>query len=186
MVDFFVGREEKKKRTLGIRDKQILWERAGHKCEACEKEITYPEMQAGHKTAASKGGNATLRNCVCLCYKCNKLQGTDSWKTFLKKLGKQGSVKSKSGVKQTLQGLTLPKLRFLAKKHKIKVKGRIEEGLFEDRKIPPSKAQYVTALAKRLTEKDIESDLKEFKPKPKKKRKKDRFSPFGIDFGIDF
>ena len=176
--------EKPKKRTLGIRDKQILWERAGHKCEACEKEITYPEMQAGHKTAASKGGDATLRNCVCLCYKCNKLQGTDSWKTFLGKLGKQGSVSSNSGVKQTLKGLTLPKLRFLAKKHKIKVKGRIEKesplllpfGIeiesFEDRKLPPSKAQYVTALAKRLPEKDIESDLKEFKPKPKKKRKK--------------
>jgi hypothetical protein len=109
---------------------------------------------------------------VCLCYKCNKLQGTDSWKTFLRKLGKQGSVSSRSGVKQTLQGLTLPKLEFLAKKHKINVKGRIKEGLFEDRKLPPTKAQYVTALAKRLTEKDIESDLKEFKQKPKKKRKK--------------
>ncbi|MCK5265291.1 MAG: HNH endonuclease [Candidatus Thorarchaeota archaeon] len=161
---------KKKKRTLGIRDKQILWERAGHKCEACGKEITYPEMQAGHKIAASKGGDATLRNCVSLCYKCNKLQGTDSWKTFLRKLGKQGSVSS--GVKQTLKGLTLPKLKFLAKKHKIKVKGRIEEGLFEDRELPPTKAQYVTALAKRLTEKDIESNLKEFTEKPKKKRKK--------------
>ncbi len=170
-----------KKRTLGIRDKQILLERAGYKCEACGKEIRFSEMQVGHKTAASKGGDATLRNCVSLCYKCNKLQGTDSWKTFLKKLGKQGSIKSKSGVKQTLQGLTLPKLRFLAKKHKIKVKGRIEEGLFEDRKLPPTKAQYVTALAKKLTEKDIKSDLKEFKPKPKKKRKK-TWLPFGIDW----
>jgi len=168
----FWWEEKPKKRTLGIRDKQILWERAGHKCEACGKEITYPEMQAGHKIAASKGGDATLRNCVSLCYKCNKLQGTDSWKTFLRKLGKQGSVSSKSRVKQTLKELTLPKLKFLAKKHKIKVKGRIEEGLFEDRKLPPTKAQYVTALAKKLTEKDIESDLKEFKPKPKKKRKK--------------
>jgi hypothetical protein len=162
--------EKPKKRTLGTRDKQILWERAGHKCEACRKEITFPEMQVGHKTAHSKGGDATLRNCVSLCYKCNKLQGTDSWKTFLRKLGKQGSVSSDSGVKQTLNGLALPKLKLLAKKHKINVKGRIEKGLFEDRKMPPSKAQYVTALAKRLTERDIESDLKEFTQKPKKKR----------------
>lgn len=177
----FWWEEKPTKRTLGIRDKQILLERAGYKCEACGKEIRFSEMQVGHKTAASKGGNATLENCVCLCYKCNKLQGTDSWETFLKKLGKQGSVSSNSGVKQTLQGLTLPKLRFLAKKHKIKVKGRIEEGLFEDRKIPPSKAQYVTALAKRLTEKDIESDLKEFTQKPKKKRKKSsRVGVFGV------
>jgi len=148
-------------------------------CEACGKEIRFSEMQVGHKTAASKGGNATLRNCVCLCYKCNKLQGTDSWKTFLKKMRKQGSVSS--GVKQTLKGLTLPKLKFLAKKHKIKVKGRIEEGLFEDRELPPTKAQYVTALVKRLTEKDIESDLKEFTEKPKKKREKSsRIGAFGV------
>jgi len=170
-----------KKRTLGLRDKQILLERAGYKCEACGKEIRFSQMQVGHKIAASKGGEATLENCVSLCYKCNKLQGTDSWKTFLKKLGKQGSVKSNSGVKQTLQGLTLPKLRFLAKKHKIKVKGRIEEGLFEDRELPPTKAQYVTALVKRLTEKDIESDLKEFTEKPKKKREKSsRIGAFGV------
>ena len=162
--------EKPQKRTLGTREKQILLERAGYRCEACGKEIRFSEMQVGHKTAHSKGGKATLRNCVCLCYKCNKLQGTDSWKTFLRKLGKQGSGSSNSGVKQTLNGLTLPKLRFLAKRHKIKVKGRIEEGLFEDRKIPPSKAQYVTALAKRLTEQDIESDLKEYTKKPKKKR----------------
>ena len=93
-----------KKRTLGIRDKQILLERAGYKCEACGKEIKFAEMQVGHKTAASKGGKATLENCVCLCYKCNKLQGTDSWETFLKKLGKQGKTqkpkkKKKNGVK---------------------------------------------------------------------------------------
>ncbi len=173
--------EKPKKRTLGTRDKQILLERAGYKCEACGKEIRFSEMLVGHKTAYSKGGEATLGNCVCLCYKCNKLQGTDSWETFLGKLGKQGRVSSDSGVKQTLNGLTLPKLRFLAKRHKIKVKGRIEEGLFEDRKIPPSKAQYVTALATRLTEKDIESDLKEYTQKPKQKRKeKTKIRLFGF------
>lgn len=76
------------KRTLGIRDKQILYHRAKGKCEACRRKIEFSEMQTGHKTAASKGGSATLRNSVCLCYKCNKLQGTDSWVTFMKKMGK--------------------------------------------------------------------------------------------------
>lgn len=78
----------KSKRTLGSRDKQILYERAGKKCESCGKSIDFSEMQSGHKTAASKGGSATLRNSVCLCYKCNKLQGTDRWATFMKKKGK--------------------------------------------------------------------------------------------------
>ncbi len=77
-----------KKRTLGIRDKQILYRRAKGKCEACGRKIDFDEMHSGHKNAASKGGSATLRNSVCICARCNKLQGTDSWATFMKKMGK--------------------------------------------------------------------------------------------------
>jgi ubiquitin C-terminal hydrolase len=160
--------EEPIKRTLGIRDKQILWERAGHKCQACGKELDFTEMQVGHKTAASKGGRATLRNCVCLCYKCNKLQGTDSWKVFLRKMGKQED----SRTKEILRGLTIKKLRFLAKRFNVKVRGRTEEGLFQDYSIPPSKTQYVNALAKRVSEKDIASALKEMPLTKKKKRRR--------------
>ena len=72
--------EKPSKRTLGIRDKQILYRNANSKCQnpACERSIDFDEMQVGLKTAASEGGKATFRNCVCLCYTCNKLQGTDS------------------------------------------------------------------------------------------------------------
>lgn len=73
---------------MGERDKQILYKRANGICECCEKKIDYSAMQSGHKKAAAKGGNATLGNSVCLCYECNKLQGTDSWATFMKKMGK--------------------------------------------------------------------------------------------------
>ena len=89
------------KRTLGIRDKQILYQRAKGKCEACGKKIEFSEMQTGHKTAASKGGSTTFRNSVCLCYKCNKLQGTDSWATFMKKYGKSNTRSVTSGKKRS-------------------------------------------------------------------------------------
>ena len=85
--------EKKEKRSLGIRDKKILYERANHKCECCEKKIEFSEMVVGHKRAYSKGGATSLKNTVCLCYKCNNLQGTDSWDIFLKKLGKQPKSK---------------------------------------------------------------------------------------------
>ena len=77
------------KRTLSIRDRQILYRRAKKRCEnpACGREIEFDEMQVGHKKAWSKGGRTTLANSVCLCYRCNKLQGTDSWAVFLKKQG---------------------------------------------------------------------------------------------------
>jgi uncharacterized protein YneF (UPF0154 family) len=160
--------DEPVRRTLGIRDKQILWERARHKCQACGKELDFTEMQVGHKIAASKGGSASLRNSVCLCYKCNKLQGTDSWSVFLKKMGKQPEDLR---VKKILKSLSLQKLKFLAKKHNIRVRGRTEESWLEEHYVAPSKTQYVNALAKQISEKEIESSLKEI-PKLTKKRKR--------------
>ena len=43
-------------------------------------------MQVGHGRAYSKGGATTLANSACLCYRCNKLQGTGSLETLKKKL----------------------------------------------------------------------------------------------------
>ena len=96
-----LGSQKSSKRTLGIRDKQILYHRAKGKCEACGKKIEFSEMLTGHKTAASKGGSTTFRNSVCLCYKCNKLQGTDSWATFMKKRGKSNTRSVTSGKKRS-------------------------------------------------------------------------------------
>jgi len=76
-------------KNLGERDKKILYRLAKKRCEACGKRIEYDEMQAGHKLARSKGHAATLQNSVCLCWRCNNLQGTDSWKTFMQKQGKE-------------------------------------------------------------------------------------------------
>ncbi len=166
--------DEPVRRTLGIREKKILYERADHKCEHCEKPIDFLEMQVGHKTAASKGGNATLSNTVCLCYKCNNLMGTDNWNTFRNKMGKQAT----NSVKKNLKTLPLPKLKFLAKKYGIKVRGRTEESLFETTTLSPSKVQYVNALAKKLSEQDITQGLKEFNPSEKKKQKHTRDSSF--------
>ncbi|MBU3957970.1 MAG: HNH endonuclease [Nanoarchaeota archaeon] len=90
------------KRTLGIRDKQILYRRAKKKCESCGRKIDFDEMHSGHKNAASKGGSATLRNSVCVCARCNKLQGTDSWATFMKKMGKSNTHSVTSGKKRSV------------------------------------------------------------------------------------
>ena len=113
------------RRTLGIRDKQILYSRAKKRCENpyCKKSLEFSEMQVGHKTAASKGGAATLRNSVCLCYSCNKLQGTDSWATFIRKQGGGKTRTVTSGRKKrkrrtirrgknsmNIPGLVIPKL----------------------------------------------------------------------------
>lgn len=82
-----VAQGSAKKRSLGIRDRQIVYNSAKGKCANpfCKKKIDFTEMQLGHKKAYAKGGATTISNSVCLCYKCNKLQGTDSWDKFIKK-----------------------------------------------------------------------------------------------------
>jgi hypothetical protein len=164
---FFLDDDRDTKRSLGIRDRQILYRNAKGRCQnpACNKKIEFDEMQVGHKTAWSRRGSTTLRNSVCLCYRCNKLQGTDSWAVFLKK---QGVKDPKEEVKQSLQNLTLQQLKLLAAKHKVKVTGRIEEDLFSSRRLAPTKRQYVNKLSGVVTAADLRSLPKEL-PKPPKK-----------------
>lgn len=158
------------KRTLGIRDKQILYRRAKKRCEnpTCKKKLEFDEMQVGHKTSWSRGGSTTLRNSVCLCYRCNKLQGTDSWAVFLKK---QGVIDPKIKIKESLNTLTITKLKSLAQQHNIVVKGTIVESLFDSHRIAPTKRQYINRLSGIVTEKEIK-DLLKTTPKKAKRRKK--------------
>jgi hypothetical protein len=158
------------RRTLGIRDKQILYRNSKKRCQnpACGKRIEFDEMQVGHKQAWSKGGKTTLKNSVCLCYRCNKLQGRDSWAVFLRK---QGVKDKRAEMKTSLESLNMQQLELLAKRHNIKVKGKTEEYLFHTETKAPTKKQYVSKLRGVVTEKEIISLPKQVKP-VKRKRKK--------------
>ncbi len=94
MAWFWGDDDRDQKRTFGVRDKKILWERAHHKCQNCGKRIGFDVMEVGHKNPWSKGGSTTYRNAVVLCHKCNNLQGTDSWATFQRKQGKAPAKKA--------------------------------------------------------------------------------------------
>ena len=118
MFDFWGDNNRDAKRTLGTRDKQILLQRARRKCENCGTKLVYEDMIVGHKNAWSKGGRTTLRNSVALCYRCNKLQGTDSWAKFQRKQGKApaktapktGQKKRKARRKEDVWGIAFPDL----------------------------------------------------------------------------
>ncbi len=149
----FSSDDRDSRRTLGIRDKQILYLKADRQCEnpLCGKKIEFDEMQVGHRIAWSRGGSTTLRNSFCLCYRCNKLQGTDSWATFLKK---QGVVDPKIGMKKALKTLTIKQLKTLAERHHIKVKGQIVESRYDSYRKAPTKQQYINKLSGIVTEAD--------------------------------
>ena len=149
------------KRTLGPRDRQILYERAHHKCEnpACpRKDIEFSEMEVGHKKAYARGGSTTLKNSVALCHRCNKLQGTDNWDVFLRK---QGITVAVDGLRELLSKLSLSELKFIASKHGIKLKATFVRGDFlsSDSHKPPSKKTYVRELAKVVSPNEVKSDL---------------------------
>jgi hypothetical protein len=162
--------ERDTKRTLGIRDKQILYRKANKRCEnpTCGKKLEFDEMQVGHKTSWSRGGSTTLKNSVCICYRCNKLQGTDSWATFLKK---QGVEEPKTKLKKSLETLNIKQLKYLAKKHNIVLRGQIVETFFESHRTAPSKRQYINKLSGIVTEKEVSSAPKET-PKPAKRKRR--------------
>lgn len=170
---FYVDDDRPARRTLGIRDKQILYNNAGGKCEnpTCRKKIGFDEMQVGHKTAWSKGGSTTLKKSVCLCYRCNKLQGTDSWTTFLKK--QNVAVRNpKAEMKPLLQALTIPQLKTLAKNQRITVKGEVVESLFESYTKAPTKAQYIKKLSGVVKEEELRSLPKPTTATPRKRKPK--------------
>jgi hypothetical protein len=111
---------------------------------------------------------------VCLCYKCNKLQGTDSWATFLKKYGVEDpKAKAKESIKQSLNNLKIKQLKLLASKHHVMVKGQVEESLFDSHRLPPTKQQYINKLSGVVTEKEINSIPKEAPVKVKRKKPRD-------------
>ena len=158
---FFMGSDNNRspKRSLGIRDKKILYRNAKGRCEnpACTKKIEFDEMQVGHKTAWSKGGSTTFKNSVCLCWRCNNLQGTDSWIVFLKKQGiAVADPKSeRTEVKKILVTKTVLELKALAKEHGYKVSGEVVENFFNSYTKAPTKAQYVKLLSAKLKLTDL-------------------------------
>jgi hypothetical protein len=179
----FLDDDRDTKRTLDIRDKQILYDRAKGRCEnpVCRKKIHFVEMLPGHRKAWSKGGKTTLANSVCLCYACNEEQGNDSWAVFLKKQGYEDpKAKEKQIIKQHLETLSLKQFKYLAEKHHIKVKGKVVDSWWAGSHTkPPTKKQYIIELSGIVTAKDLDSVPKEA---PKLAKKKTRRKSDGSRF----
>ena len=163
--------DERRRPTPSKILKKMVYERDKGRCRICGKKVDPFNFEIGHNKAHAKGGKLTLKNAILLCPSCNKSMSTLSLKEVRKKLGLPETPEEKA--KKLLKELTLRELKYLAKKHKIKVKGRVSRDWFSETKLPPTKRQYVNALAKKLTAKQISHGIKNMpKQKPKKKRKK--------------
>lgn len=62
-------------RSFSKKDKEIGYEKAGHKCQNCGRELTFEEAQADHIIPWSRGGKTELSNLQILCRDCNLKKG---------------------------------------------------------------------------------------------------------------
>jgi hypothetical protein len=170
---------EERKRTKPTQAlKKIIFVRDKGVCRLCNEKVDPFNFDVGHDIAHSKGGKLTIENSILLCSLCNKSMRTLSLKQARKALGYKSP---EDDSKKSLNKLSIKELKFLAKSNRIKVNGRVSEGLFSSSKLPPSKRQYVNALAKELTQEKIISELKNMpKPEPKKKQKKKSEKGFSL------
>lgn len=89
------------RRSLKTSEKQMLFNKANYKCQnpycpTKRRKLTYSELTVGHGVAWSKGGPTTPENSVALCYACQRMQGTKTWREFLaiqKRMGKTTEIK---------------------------------------------------------------------------------------------
>ena len=140
--------EEDKKRTKPNQAlKKMIYIRDKGVCRLCSERVDPFNFEVGHDIAHSKGGKLNLQNAILLCSLCNKSMRTLTLKQARKALGiKSPEVDSKKALKK----LSMKELKFLAKNHRIKVKGKVSEGFLSSTTLAPTKAQYVNALAKEM------------------------------------
>ena len=172
---FFEEEKKRPKPTQAL--KRMVFRRDNGICRLCHEKVDAFNFEVGHDLAHSKGGKLNLQNAILLCSPCNKSMRTLTLKEARKALGLPEPNSPQEESKKTLNKLSLKELKFLTKNHRIKMKGKIEEGWFSDTVLAPTKRQFVNALAKELTSQQVAEELKTMpKPEPKKKRRKKKSS----------
>jgi hypothetical protein len=161
------GDEEKRTVPKAVL-KKMVYDRDKGICRFCGKRVHPFEAEIGHNKAYSRGGKLTFRNAILLHPACNRSMRTQTLKQARRSIGLEAP---ENKTKSALNALPISKLRFLAKKHGVRVKGTLEEGLFSSTRHPPSKAKLVNALAKVVRKERIASELTSM-PVPKKRRKR--------------
>ena len=143
------GEEDDRKRKPAPKIlKRLVWERDKGICRVCGNPADPFDWELGHNRAVSRGGKLTLKNTFVVHPSCNRSMATKTIKELRKTLGLTDETDE---VRELLKGLTLKRLKEIARNHGIKVQGPVEEGLFYSERLAPSKRQYVNALTKRLS-----------------------------------
>ena len=147
------GDDEPKRKSVSKFLRKAVWDRDGGKCQLCGKPADPFNFDLAHNRAHARGGRLTLANTYVAHPSCNRSIGTHTKKSALRQVGIETP---EDRVRRKLNGMSLPKLKELAKQNGVKVKGRVEENwLWGDQRKPPTKRQFVGKLVKILKDDDL-------------------------------
>lgn len=152
--------DEPKKKTIPRKLlRRMVWERDKGICQVCHRRADQFDWELGHNKARSRGGKLTYKNTYVVHPSCNRSQQTLSLKDVHRIIGAPDTEHDR--VKRLLDCLTMNQLKDLAQEQGIKLHTKVREGLFEDTVIRPGKRQYVNALAKVVTLRQVRARRRE-------------------------
>ena len=126
--------------------RRIVWERDKGICQVCHKKVNQFDWELGHNRARSRGGAMNAKNTYVAHSSCNRSQQTLSLKSVHRIIGAPETEHDR--VKRLLNCLTMGQLKDLAQKQGIKLHAKVRVGFWEDIVARPGKKQYVNALSK--------------------------------------
>ena len=138
--------------------RRMIWERDKGICQVCHRMADQFDWELGHNRARSRGGKLTFKNTYVVHSSCNRSQQTLSLKSVRRMIGAPETEHDR--VKRLLDSLTMKQLKDLAQKHGVKLHTKVREGFFEDTVVRPGKRQYVNALAKVVTLRQVQAQMR--------------------------
>ncbi len=161
MAGWFWDDDEPKKSVPKKLLRRTVWERDKVICQVCGKPADQFDWELGHNRARSRGGKLTFKNTYVVHSSCNRSQQTLSLREVRRAAGIQETGQEQA--KRVLATLTMKQLKYLAKRHHVKLRGKVvDEGWFgETSTKAPTKRRYVNALAKVIGPAGIDSELRE-------------------------
>jgi hypothetical protein len=156
---FSLWDEPKKKRKTIPKKllRKAVWERDKGICRVCGHKVDPNDWALGHNRARSRGGKLTFKNTYVVHPVCNRSQQSLTLKETHRLIGSPETEQDKS--RRLLNSLTVDQLKKLAERHGIKLRDRVVDNFLWPTYGPPSKRQYVNALAKVLTSRQVKVGL---------------------------
>ena len=162
MVFFSWEEPKKKKKTVPKKLlRRMVWDRDKGICQVCHRKADPFDWELGHNKARSRGGKLTIKNTYVVHSSCNRSQQALSLKSVRRAIGAPETEQDR--VKRLLSCMSMTQLKSLAKRHGIRLKTKVKERMFHREVKRPSKLQYVNALSKVMSIRQVQAEQRKMR-----------------------